>query len=174
MWEWDVILTVWRAKQTGPWDLARCGNQSASLPGSDQEISQDLMLIGPNSKTLRSALVFLVEDDFDLQVVMRETLELADYDVVSVSNPHEALDRLNSAPRLPRLIISDLMMPGMNGYQFFQAVRHEPSWKRIPFLFVTGQEATSFINDPVMGTIAYLSKPFRITDLLDMVERLLR
>jgi CheY-like chemotaxis protein len=60
----------------------------------------------------------------------------------------------------------------MDGYQFYAAVRSQ-SPQHIPFLFISGQEATRLIVDPLCGVVGYLSKPFRISDLLEMIDHAL-
>ncbi len=117
-------------------------------------------------------MILLVEDDPLLLESMEELLEFAGYDVVSATGPKEALQFLESAPTLPQLIVSDILMPGMDGFQFLKAVRSR-SWSHIPFLFVSGQEATLLIKEMSEAAIGYLSKPFTVPDLLNMIERVI-
>ena len=117
-------------------------------------------------------MILLVEDDPLLLESLADILSFADYEVKSAGAPREALQFLSTSPALPELIVSDIMMPGMNGYQFLAAVRSDFS-KHIPFLYISGLEATSLLHDPVQGTIGYLNKPFNVAELLDMIARIL-
>lgn len=117
-------------------------------------------------------MILLVEDEPNLLESMEEILNFGGYEVVSASAPQEALKLLDTAPVLPDLIVSDILMPGMDGFQFLNAVRSR-SWKHIPFLFVSGQEATGLLKDPAQAPVGYLSKPFSINELLGMIGRIL-
>jgi CheY-like chemotaxis protein len=125
-----------------------------------------------SSKATVLPFVLVVEDDLDLRQGLEDILAFADYHVQAVTTPAEALGVLRQAPSPPVLIVSDILMPGMDGYQFLKAVRANPQWKHIPFLFVSGQEATNLVEDPKFGAIGYLCKPFGVPELLYMVGRL--
>jgi CheY-like chemotaxis protein len=116
--------------------------------------------------------VLIVEDSPDLRESLKEILDFAGYKAELAVDACEALDVLNTADTSPHLIISDILMPRMDGFQFLTAVRAR-SWKHIPFLFISGQEATSFQKDPSFGTVGYLSKPFGVPELLEMITRIL-
>jgi CheY-like chemotaxis protein len=117
-------------------------------------------------------MILLVEDEPILLESMEEILSFAGYQVKTASAPREALQILGTGDSLPDLIVSDILMPGMDGFQFLATVREQFS-KRTPFLFISGQEATNLIHDPAQGKIGYLSKPFNVAELLDMVARIL-
>jgi CheY-like chemotaxis protein len=116
--------------------------------------------------------LLVVDDDPGLQEVLHDIFHYAGYRVATAANADRAIQILQSANRLPKLIISDLLMPGTDGYQFMLSVRQEALWKHIPFLFISGQEATYLFDRPSpTGVIGYLSKPFPLDDLLAVVAR---
>ena len=70
-----------------------------------------------------TATLLVVEDDVHLLQGIRDILEIEGYSVVTASSGVDGLNVLEDLPRPPDLIISDIMMPRMDGYQFFEAVR---------------------------------------------------
>lgn len=119
-------------------------------------------------------LLLIVDDDWYLRKVYEDALQLEGYPVLTAASGHEALDILRTASVQPRLIISDILMPGMDGFQFLAAVRAQPQWRSIPFLFISGQEDSGIVHDPVAGVVGYLSKPFHVPALLAMIDQMLR
>lgn len=120
-----------------------------------------------------ATLILLVEDDLYLRQSTEELLKFENYRCVSVRNPREALAFLSSTTILPRLIISDIIMREMGGFQFLVAVRDNPIWQQIPFLFVTCQEAPGLVQDSEFGTVGYIPKPFNIRRFLDTIRHLI-
>jgi two-component system, sensor histidine kinase and response regulator len=118
-----------------------------------------------------SRTVLVVEDDAHLMEGIREILELDEYEVVTASSGVHGLDVLREMPRLPDLIVSDIMMPKMDGYQFFEAVRSESDWVMIPFIFLTAKGEKADIRlGKSMGADDYVTKPFSAEDLLVAVS----
>ena len=109
--------------------------------------------------------VLIVEDDIDLRDCVREELEQAGYRVVTAGNGHEGLEQLETNPE-PCLIVLDLMMPVMNGYEFLAALRDRD--QHIPVV------VTSAFLDSVAtpeGVSGLLPKPFRMEALLAVLAR---
>ncbi|MCK5052811.1 MAG: response regulator, partial [Anaerolineales bacterium] len=82
-------------------------------------------------------LILVVEDDLALLEGVRELLELTDYSVLTAANGREALDVLET--QCPDLIVSDIMMPEMDGYQFHEKVSEQPELSAIPFIFLSAR-----------------------------------
>lgn len=117
------------------------------------------------------AKILVVEDDVHLMDGVREILELDGYTVTPASSGLAALKSLQTEPELPDLIISDIMMPQMNGYEFFEAVRSEEAWLGIPFIFLTARGEKSDVRvGKAMGADDYVTKPFGAEDLLVAVN----
>ncbi len=112
----------------------------------------------------RSRLL-VVEDDPALLQGLRDILELADYDVTTAAHGQEALAELEKSA--PHLIISDIMMPTMDGYQLYAAVRARPEWMDVPFIFITAKGTRRDVHrGKELGADDYLVKPFDEEDLL--------
>jgi signal transduction histidine kinase/CheY-like chemotaxis protein len=86
----------------------------------------------------RHALV--VEDDADSRIVLSRHLEREGWQVRSAENGREGLDRM--AEEIPDLVLLDLMMPVMDGFDFILAVRDHPEWRLVPIVVVTAKELT--------------------------------
>jgi signal transduction histidine kinase len=124
---------------------------------------------------MNKALILVVEDDRNLMESIRDILEIQDYRVLTATNGQDALEVLHSLPTPPDLIVSDIMMPSMNGYEFFEAVRNESRWLAIPFIFLTAKADTSDVRaGKSMGADEYVTKPFDTEDLLIAVDAKLR
>jgi DNA-binding response OmpR family regulator len=120
----------------------------------------------------RRATVLVVEDDFYLLTGLQELLEIFDgkYDlhVLTASDGHMGLEVLQNYQ--PNLIISDIMMPEMSGYEFLQEVRQNPKWVQIPFIFLTAKGERSDIHQGWRsGVDEYITKPYDSDQLLELV-----
>nr|MBN1229565.1 hybrid sensor histidine kinase/response regulator [Anaerolineae bacterium] len=127
--------------------------------------------IGAYERTDMSGTVrlLLVDDDPSLLSGVADLLEISGYEVVTARNGREALQTMQFM--LPDLVISDIMMPEMNGYEFFEAVRSNPEWIAIPFVFLTARsQPVDIRKGQYMGADAYLVKPFEPDDLLTTIE----
>lgn len=113
---------------------------------------------GASQDTSSSACdVVVVDDDIDIREVIGETLEEAGYRVRSAANGREALAVLDGAlsgPNRPCLILLDMMMPEMNGWQFLDLRAQSPELHRIPVVVVSAsarapENAEGFLRKPV-------------------------
>lgn len=109
--------------------------------------------------------ILVVEDDTALLEGLRDILILAGYQVTTAINGVEGLAALERG--LPDLILSDIMMPKLDGYQFYAQVRARPEWISLPFIFLTAKgEKTDIRRGKQLGADDYLTKPFEEADLL--------
>ncbi|MCC6615868.1 MAG: response regulator [Anaerolineae bacterium] len=119
--------------------------------------------------------LLVVEDDTNLLEGVQSVLELEGYSVMTAANGVHALQLLESDEGMPDLIISDIMMPQMDGLQFLHEVRKDPRYTAIPFIFLTARGEKSDIHrGKRMGVDDYIVKPFDTDDLLIAVESRLR
>ncbi len=123
----------------------------------------------------QAARLLVVEDDVHLLQGIRDILEIEGYEVFTAASGVEGLDILNELPTPPDLIISDIMMPRMDGYQFFEAVRASEAWIGIPFVFLTAKGEKHDVRlGKRLGADDYVIKPMDPEDLLVIVESKLR
>jgi DNA-binding response OmpR family regulator len=119
------------------------------------------------------ASILIVDDEPDLVANLTLALESEGYSVLGAGDGLQALNVLQS--QLVDLVLADIAMPHMNGYQFYQRVRENPQWGTIPFIFLTARKMDSDIRyGKEMGVDDYLTKPIRAADLLAVVRGKLR
>ncbi len=113
--------------------------------------------------------ILVVEDHQLLLEAIQDLLQVAGYEVATGSNGFAALEIIKK--RAPDLILSDITMPQMDGYDLYQKVRENPSWVRIPFIFLTARgERTDVLRGKALGVEDYIVKPFDTEDLLVAIE----
>jgi signal transduction histidine kinase len=117
--------------------------------------------------------ILVVEDDLAVQEGIADILEVAGYEVLTASDGQEALAVLEEQHL--DLIISDIMMPYMNGYELYEAVHGQPGWVTLPFIFLTAKGEKEDVRlGKQLGVDDYLVKPFEREDLLITIEAKLR
>ncbi len=116
--------------------------------------------------------LLVVDDDPGLLLAVSETLRAEGYDVKTARRGAEALTRV--AESLPDLIISDIRMPGMDGYQLVKNLRSNPRTRLVPIVFLTAKdEIADRIQGFRTGVDAYLTKPFEPEELAAIVQAIL-
>ncbi|NER04677.1 MAG: response regulator transcription factor [Okeania sp. SIO3C4] len=119
-----------------------------------------------------SGKILLVDDEPGLREAVQVYLEDSGFNVNVASNANQGWDILQSY--LPDLVITDIMMPQIDGYQFLQKLREDPRFKALPVVFLTAKGMTTDrIQGYQAGCDAYLSKPFDPEELVAIVENLL-
>ncbi|WAS96843.1 response regulator [Nannocystis punicea] len=111
--------------------------------------------------------VLVVEDDRDIRETMGLVLEGEGYEVVTAPNGREALQLLQSGLR-PCLVLLDLMMPVMSGWELREQMLRDPSMAAIPTIVITGDTRASQ-RTAQLRAAACFAKPFEISDLLAAV-----
>ncbi len=117
------------------------------------------------------SVILIVDDNEDILFHLQILLEENNYVVKTAINSKDALKLLSEIKAPPDLIISDIMMPGMNGYDFFTTVSNTPQWNRIPFLFLTAKSTPEDIRlGKMLGVDDYITKPFKKEDLIASIS----
>ncbi len=119
------------------------------------------------------ACILIVDDEPELRHSVQIALTEAGYEAVTAKNGREALNILQTRPI--DLILTDVTMPDMNGYQLLEHVYGNPEWGTIPFIFFSGRDLDSDIRyGKELGADDYLTKPVDGADLLATVRGKLR
>jgi CheY-like chemotaxis protein len=106
------------------------------------------------------ASILIVDDQLTLRDNVKQLLEETGYRALTASDGVEALAVLQSQP--VDLILADIAMPRMNGYQLYERARENPQWVKIPFIFLTARTLDSDIRyGKQLGVDDYLVKPFQ-------------
>ena len=119
-----------------------------------------------------SKRLLVVDDEPNLLRAVAACLRAEDYEVNMARSGHEALMQL--AESVPDLIISDIRMPGMDGYKLARHLRGSPRTALVPIVFLTAKDETSDrIEGFRAGIDAYLTKPFEPDELIAVVNGIL-
>jgi CheY-like chemotaxis protein len=112
--------------------------------------------------------IMLVEDDPDLSESLQLVLGLNGHRVTCARDGIDALDRLREDP-LPRLLLLDLMMPGMNGIEFRERQLGDPRLRDIPVVLLTGAGVHA-LEPHIAAGARLLRKPFDVDELLALID----
>ncbi|MBW4520526.1 MAG: response regulator transcription factor [Scytolyngbya sp. HA4215-MV1] len=117
-------------------------------------------------------LILIADDDPGIRLSVSDYLELSGYSVIAAANGQEALKLVEEYQ--PHLVVTDIAMPNMDGYELVQRVRQRPVFRLLPVIFLTAHTATKErIRGYQMGCDAYLAKPFDLDELGAVVRNLL-
>ncbi len=120
-----------------------------------------------------TAKILVVDDDPNLLLLLSDLLQLQGYEVETAGSGYLALTMLKTM--IPDLLISDVAMPGLDGYGLVEQLRNHPRFAQMPILFVSalcsGADRQAGLSQ---GADAYLCKPFEPEALISTVEQLLR
>jgi two-component system alkaline phosphatase synthesis response regulator PhoP len=118
-------------------------------------------------------LVFSVEDDLNIQNVIKIALENSQFEIESFSNASEMFKRLEE--KIPNLFLLDIMLPDTNGLEIIKKLKKLSSTKLIPIMVISAK--TSEIDRVIgidLGADDYLIKPFGVLELISRAKALLR
>ena len=114
--------------------------------------------------------VLVVEDDPAIMMMIQLLLEMRGYSSTAAADGEAAITYLREADMLPRLILLDLQMPGMDGRGFL-AIRHKmPEWQAIPVILLSATQEVTAVQLQ-LDVQASIRKPFDPEHMLDLVER---
>jgi CheY-like chemotaxis protein len=112
--------------------------------------------------------ILIIDDDLALQTVLEYALRNADYEVVLAPDGQEGLRMLESLA--PSLVISDIMMPNMDGVEVFQHLKERLQDDGIPIFFMTALNRKPWFADLEAEGAVILQKPFEVERLVDMIN----
>lgn len=116
--------------------------------------------------------ILVAEDDLGTRLSISDYLECSGYSVVSAENGKDAIALLETCQ--PHLIVTDVSMPLMDGYELVRQVRRRPALRLLPIVFLTGRTDTcDRVRGYQLGCDIYLAKPFELPELGAIVRNLL-
>ncbi|HEX8235125.1 MAG TPA: response regulator [Abditibacteriaceae bacterium] len=116
--------------------------------------------------------ILITEDEHELCQLLKEHMEKAGYEVVTASNGREAVERVGI--EAPDVVLMDVMMPEMNGFEAMRQIKENPSTAHIPVVMLTGlDDDISTTRGWKMGTSLYLKKPFVPGQLISYIKLIL-
>ncbi|MBD2102251.1 response regulator transcription factor [Leptolyngbya sp. FACHB-261] len=116
--------------------------------------------------------ILVVDDEPGIRLSISDYLELCGYSTLTATNGEEGLAMAEKAS--PNLIVTDIVMPRLDGYEFVRRVRRLPAFRLIPVVFLTAKTQThERIKGYQLGCDAYLPKPFELEEVAAVVRNLL-
>lgn len=124
-------------------------------------------------KDARSRKILLVDDEAGFAELMRDLLEMDNYEVQIAHDGEEGLKKLEAF--LPDVIISDIVMPRLSGFEMFKRIKANPATAQIPFLFITGFQDERVLSEArKIGIFGILRKPIDIEQIEGRLRDLTR
>ncbi len=112
----------------------------------------------------RPARILLVDDEPSFRVVVEEILRLHGHSVVCAACVSDALEAMRRC--IPDLILTDVMMPDIDGLTFIRTIRSSPAWADIPVVVLTARTSLSDVSEALLaGASTLLTKPFSASEL---------
>jgi len=119
-------------------------------------------------------LILIAEDDKPIRMLLDMRIKKEKMQTILCENGENALDYLRSTKPKPDLIITDIMMPKLNGYQLCREIKLDEQLKKIPVLMLTAKrEIKSKLTGFTLGADEYIYKPFDISNVINRVKALL-
>jgi two-component system alkaline phosphatase synthesis response regulator PhoP len=120
-----------------------------------------------------SKKILVVDDEPDILLTVGQMLEMSGYEVVRAKDGNECIDKMNEFETDPDLIILDIMMPNVSGWDVAAKLKENPKWKDIPIVFLTAKGDTMSVGMGGLAAVDYIVKPFDIKDLVVRVKKIL-
>lgn len=119
--------------------------------------------------------VMIVEDDLIILENVSQLLQLNGLNVIEAHDGQMALSYLqdpdNQGLKMPMVIVSDLMMPNMDGFDLLRAVRADPTLQSMPFVLLSARSDSSDLQQAfALGANDYLIKPFEVDQLMEVIR----
>jgi two-component system, OmpR family, alkaline phosphatase synthesis response regulator PhoP len=117
--------------------------------------------------------VMVVDDEPDIVKIVKISLELANYEAIEVYSGEECLEKLEKGEK-PVLILLDIMMPGLSGYEVCDKIRKNPKYKDIKIVMLTAKGQKGDAEEGLkMGADDYIIKPFDPYELIEQVKEII-
>lgn len=113
--------------------------------------------------------ILVVDDDADIRESLIDIIQDRGYEAIGAVHGRDALDRLHADAQRPCVILLDLMMPVMDGWQFREAQRADPELAGIPVVVISAYRHRPSVTE--LDAAEYLNKPVQVDSLLDVIRR---
>jgi two-component system, OmpR family, alkaline phosphatase synthesis response regulator PhoP len=117
--------------------------------------------------------ILAVDDEPNIVRLIQVNLERAGYQVETANNGVQALEKIHASR--PDLVVSDVMMPEMDGFELLSTIRRDPALEDLPIIMLTAKaQDKNVMEGYARGADMYLTKPFNPAELLQFVKRILQ
>lgn len=119
------------------------------------------------------AHILVIDDEAPIRGNLVRFLKLEGHRTTEAADGNAGL-ALALGADAPDLILCDVMMPGLTGFELLAALQVQPGWRRVPFLFLSASAETERLQQALQdGATAYITKPFNLQQLRDLLKALL-
>ena len=118
------------------------------------------------------AHILVLEDNHDMMLALNEVLNMHGHTVTHGYSGQEGVRLTAAGNHRPDIILSDVTMPDMDGFEFLEYVQNQPNWAGIPFAIMSGRRTDEKIAIE-LGASAFIMKPFKFDELTATLEHLL-
>jgi signal transduction histidine kinase len=116
-----------------------------------------------------SPIILIVEDEREIREDLSKILTLSDYETICTNNGNDGIILANN--HNPDLIISDILLPGLSGYEFLRRLQENPETSSIPFLFLSAKSNKFDVREAMnLGADDFITKPYDIDELLSTIK----
>jgi len=116
--------------------------------------------------------VLIIEDNLEIRENTSEILQLKGYEVITSDNGRDGIAAV--LRESPDVILCDIMMPDVNGYQVIRELRANPLSEKIPFIYVTASGEKSEVKMAMeLGANGYVRKPYDVKELIEAIQKVL-
>lgn len=167
-----ALETIESGKNKLPWgkSLVKTPYYPLVLPKEDNKTTSNPEKSA--STQPKNQTVFCIDDSKTTQLLVKQFLSKAGYKVIGNTNPLKSLMLL--LQHKPDIIIIDIKMPGIGGYELLKIIKSSPKLKNIPAIMLTSQTREfDRIRAKLLGAEAYITKPFSHEGLVTVVDRVL-
>jgi len=119
-----------------------------------------------------SKKIMIVDDEEDIRISVGQIFEISGYEVTKAKDGNDCINKLER--ETPDIVILDIMMPGMSGWDVAARIKENPKWNDIPIVFLTAKGDEMSIGMGGLASEEYIVKPFNIVELKEKVERILK
>jgi DNA-binding response OmpR family regulator len=117
--------------------------------------------------------ILVVDDEPDIVKIVKIAMELANYEIIEAYSGEECLDKLAKGPK-PDLVLLDIMMPGMSGYETCAKIRENSALKDVKVVMLTAKGQKGDAEEGLkVGADDYIIKPFDPYELIEQVKEIL-
>ena len=122
----------------------------------------------------KKKIILIVDDDESLRKMLKMRLSFSQFKVLTAGSGEEAFEAINK--NKPDLILLDIAMPDMDGYEVCKILKDNPETKDIPIVFLTaiGGNIENKLQSLMVGGVDYIQKPFDGNDLMKRIEKILK
>ena len=121
-----------------------------------------------------SKKILVVDDEPDILFTVSQMLEMSGYEVIRANNGKECIELIKNNHEKPDLVLLDIMMPEVSGWDVAAKLKETSDWKEIPIVFLTAKGDVMSVGMGKLASEDYIVKPFNITDLKERIEKILK